>query len=130
MGQNKFRVLVEGAAFRVCTIITLKSITNKNDLVFVNNPMYCGLSIEKAIYDCGLSIEKAIYDDKKEKHYITIALVYWDEEEREVFIEDCQLRTIYELQDLPKEELDEYFNCMEFAINVLSDIHKGENNEN
>lgn len=119
MGQNKFRVLVEGAAFRVCTIITLKSITNKNDLVFVNNPMYCGLSIEKAIYD-----------DKKEKHYITIALVYWDEEEREVFIEDCQLRTIYELQDLPKEELDEYFNCMEFAINVLSDIHKGETNEN
>lgn len=104
-------ILVNGDMFRVTHISKMQNIHN-----MINKDE--NFKIYTLPITQGLSIEKKIKDNK----YYVIAFIRWDMNDNHPIFEDVDFRSIYMLDSLTRKELDEYFNCVEFAKKTLEDV--------
>lgn len=111
--KGSFLVLIEDNNYRVTNITKFLGI-DVDDICVEN------LDISE-----GLNIEEKVDKDK----YIVIATLFRDNVNEEVYLKDCNLRSIetlkYRETRVKKyfKRIQEYYNCVEFARKVLIDIH-------
>ena len=117
MIYNEFKEFVNGDYFRVCTISKVEGVYNDK------------LDIKHLDPKEGLAIEQKLSDDT----YIVICFVKWDEDNecpKVDYVAGCReyglLKEIAFEKDLNKAflKLNEYVNCIEFALNTLDDLYK------
>ena len=106
VGTNQFEIFVEGNTFRVCSAERFIGEGSKGFLYEVVN------SSDK------IAIEQKNFDNS----WKVVAFVEWDPIEELPIYSDIAFRILSALK--PVDSNSEFYNCIEFAYNMMWDLHE------